>query len=335
MRDKHMILQEDLIIGPPSPFDSELSDPLTEVIKKIPVPLTADLIPRSRELTILGNLSDDDIRRNGTFDIEELMIPGPIGAPNISLLICRPSTVHGPHPVIYNIHGGGMVAGNNRGPELSGELKRAEKLQLAVVSVNYRLAPEHPDPAPVEDCYAGLCWLADNAKDWNLDPQQIIISGNSAGGGLAAGVALLARDRAGPKIIGQMLQCPMLDDRCNTISAQQMKGIGLWDTISNITGWTALLGNRRGGENVSSYAAAARATDLSRLPSTFIDVGSVESLRDEAITYASRIWQAGGEAELHVWGGAFHSFDQWVPEAKVSKLADEVRIIWMRRLLNK
>lgn len=324
----------DTYIGPPPPFDRELEKPLTGILKKLPSPLTFDLIPRSRELTKIGSLTDEEICRNDAFEVEERIIPGPLGAPDISVIICRPRATKGPHPVIYNIHGGGMVAGNNRTAELAGELNRAEELQLAVVAVNYRLAPESPDPAPVEDCYAGLVWLAENASQLNFDPNKIIISGNSAGGGLAAGVALLARSRKGPVLLGQMLQCPMLDDTCSTISAIQMKEKGVWNTLSNITGWTALLGPRRGTKDVSCFAAPARASDLSGLPPAFIDVGSVEALRDEAINYASRIWQYGGEAELHVWGGAFHSFDQWVPEAIVSQSADSVRIAWMQRLLN-
>ncbi len=331
-----MIKSKDLGDSIPShpPFDKELAAVLPKILKTLLVPLTPDLIPKSRELTKLGTLKDDEITRKGKFEFEELSIPGSQGEPNISLIICRPMDTSGPYPIIYNIHGGGMVAGNNRTAELAGELNRAEILQLAVVAVNYRLAPEHPDPAPIEDCYAGLVWLVENARSLGLDPDRIIISGNSAGGGLAAGVALLARERKGPKLLGQMLQCPMLDDRCDTFSCRQMKGVGLWDTVSNITGWDALLGSRRGSNNVSYFAAPARASDLSGLPPTFIDVGVVEALRDEAIAYANAIWQAGGEAELHVWNGAFHSFDQWVPEAKISKSADEVRISWMRRLLN-
>lgn len=320
-------------IGPPPPFDQELITPLQNALQRLTVPLTNKNISLSRELTISGSLSDEEIRCNGKYDFEERIIPGPIGAPDIPIIICRPTKALGPYAVIYNIHGGGMVAGNNRTAELACELKRAEELNLAIVSINYRLAPENPDPAPLEDCYAGLIWLAKNAEFLNIDSQRIIISGNSAGGGLAAGTTLLVRDRGGPKLISQMLQCPMLDDRNNSISARQMKGVGLWDTISNMTGWTALLGSRRGSKKVSYYAAPARCTDLSGLPPTFIDVGSVEALRDEAVAYASRIWQCGGEAELHVWGGAFHSFDQWAPEAIISKSADNARIVWMRRVL--
>lgn len=315
------------------PVDKELEKPLYEILKTLPVPLTPSLIPKSRKLTMKGSLSDSEINRNGAFRFEEIEIKGYQDS-IISLIICQPTATDNPSAVIYNIHGGGMVAGNNRTAELAGELKRAEQLNLAVVSVNYRLAPEHPDPIPLEDCYAGLEWLSANLiNKYNFRSDRIIVSGNSAGGGLAAGVTLLARDRRGPNIMAQMLQCPMLDDRCNTPSAVQMEGIGLWETTSNITGWNALLGNRRGSKEVSYYTAPARAEDLSCLPPTFIDVGAVESLRDETIDYAKRIWLCGGNAELHVWGGAFHSFDQWVPDAIVSKLADETRIKWLKRLL--
>jgi acetyl esterase/lipase len=321
------------LLGPAPPLDPELAEPLRAALERVSSPLTPELIAKSRALSTAGRLSDDDIIRGGAFDLHARNVKGPPDEPKIELLVCRPTASPGPFATIYNIHGGGMVAGNNRTVELAGELDRAQQLGLAVVAVEYRLAPEHPDPAPAEDCYAGLLWLAENGRRLGLDPDRIVISGNSAGGGLAAGVALLARDRGGPPLLGQMLQCPMLDDRCDSHSALQMEAVGLWDRRSNVTGWTALLGERRGGNDVSCYAAPSRATDLSRLPPAFIDVGSVEALREEAVTYASRIWEAGGEAELHVWSGAFHSFDQWAPEAIVSRSAELARIAWLRRLL--
>jgi acetyl esterase/lipase len=319
--------------GPPPPLDRELAGPLREVLDHLPMPLTPELIADRRARTVAGSLSDDDIRRGGAFEFEERLVPGSATAPDVPLIICRPTATPGPYPVIYNTHGGGMVAGNNRTVELACELARAEELQLAVVAVDYRLAPEHPDPAPLEDCFAGLAWLAENAVRLGLDSRRIIVSGNSAGGALAAGLALLTRDRGGPRLLGQMLQCPMLDDRCDSVSNAQMKSAGLWDGVSNAAGWAALLGDRRGTGNVSCYAAPARATDLSGLPPLFLDVGSVEALRDEAIGYVTRIWQAGGAAELHVWGGAFHSFDEWVPQATVSRAANATRLAWLRRLM--
>lgn len=317
----------------PPPVDHELAAQLRDILDGMPGPLTPELIPDRRARTVSGGLSDSDIRRDGAFDLEERVVPGPAGAPDLRVLICRPTGTAGPHPVIYNTHGGGMVAGNNRSVELADELDRAEELQLAVVAVEYRLAPEHPDPAPVEDCYAGLVWVA--AAEEGFDADRIVISGNSAGGCLAAGVSLLARDRGGPALLGQMLQCPMLDDRCDSPSSLQLDRVGLWDGSSNRAGWTALLGERRGTEDVSYYAAPARAGDLSGLPPAFIDVGSVEALRDESVAYATRIWRAGGEAELHVWSGAFHSFDEWVPEAVVSRTAKCARADWLRRLLDR
>lgn len=321
--------------APPPPVDHELAQPLREILAQLPGPLSPELIADRRARTAAGNLTDAQITRGGAFTVEQRTVPGPAGAPDIGLLICRPTAVPGPHPVIYNTHGGGMVAGSVRTVELADELDRAQELGLTVVAVDYRLAPEHPDPAPIEDCYAGLTWVAAHAEAIGADPDRIVVSGNSAGGCLAAGLALLARDRGGPRLLGQMLQCPMLDDRCDSPSTRQLARAGLWDGESNRAGWTALLGPRRGGEDVSCYTAPARAADLSGLPPAFVDVGSVEALRDEAVEYSTRIWRAGGEAELHVWSGAFHSFDEWVPDAVVSGTAKRARADWLRRLLDR
>ena len=225
-----------------------------------------------------------------------------------------------------------MIMGDNR-TAMPRMLDWAEELQLTVVSVEYRLAPETQHPGPVEDCYAGLSWTAEHAGELGIDPSRIVIAGGSAGGGLAAAVTLMARDRGGPALAGQMLMCPMLDDRNDTPSARQMAGQGVWDHTSNHTGWTALLGAACGGPDVSPYAAPARAGDLSGLPPTFIDVGSAETFRDEDVTYASRIWQAGGVAELHVWPGGFHGFATMAPQAALSQEAVAAQLRWLRRLL--
>jgi acetyl esterase/lipase len=274
--------------------------------------------------------TNEELACGDLFEVDERSVPGPPGAPEVPVLICRPTTATEPRPIVYNIHGGGMVAGTHR---LGMPLDWAEELDLLVVSVDYRLAPEHPHPAPVEDCYAGLLWTAEHAKEIGGDPDRIILAGGSAGGGLAAAVALLARDRNGPRVIGQVLMCPMLDDRNDTPSAHQMAGLGVWDRTSNETGWSALLGEARGTDDVSPYAAPARATDLSGLPPAFIDVGSAETFRDEDVAYASRIWQAGGIAELHVWPGGFHGFDGMVPKAALSQDARAARLRWLHRLL--
>ena len=198
-----------------------------------------------------------------------------------------------------------MIFGDNRTGGLLGMLDHAERLQLAVVSVEYRLAPETPHPGPVEDCYAGLSWTVAHAAELGVDPARVIVGGVSAGGGLAAAVALLARDRGAPALLGQLLACPMLDDRNDTPSAWQMAGVGVWDRAANDVGWAALLGDARGGPDVSPYAAPARAADLSGLPPAFIDVGSAETFRDEDVAYASRIWQAGGVGRAARVAGRF------------------------------
>ncbi|MER8000779.1 alpha/beta hydrolase [Streptomyces sp. NPDC095613] len=325
---------EDHPVGPPPPFDSELAAGLEVIVKQLPTAFRLEDLPALREGGGVLRPSDEDLRQDGAFDIEERTVPGPAGEADISLLICRPAGVSAdtPLPALYNIHGGGMILGDNR-TGLETMLDRARELRLVVVSVEYRLAPEHPHPAPVEDAYAGLVWTAGHAAELGIDPDRIVVAGGSAGGGLAAAVALLARDRGGPALAGQMLLCPMLDDRNDTPSSRQMAGLGVWDRAANHLGWTALLGERRGGPDVSPYAAPARATDLSGLPPAFIDVGSAETFRDEDVAYAVRLWQAGGQAELHVWPGGFHGFEGLVPQAAISQDARNAQGLWLRRLL--
>jgi acetyl esterase/lipase len=314
------------------PFDPELSAALAAVADRIPPTLTPGDIPTQRERMSEVRLTDDDLRREGRITCEEREVPGPAGAPAISLLVCRPAQVATPAPAVYHTHGGGMILGDNR-TGLAGLLDWIEALGVIVVSVEYRLAPEHPYPAAVDDCYAGLVWTATHAAELGIDPGRLVIAGTSAGGGLAAALSLMARDRGGPALIGQVLMCPMLDDRNETPSSHELQGEGVWDRTSNRTGWTSLLGEACGGGAVSPYAAPAREQDLSGLPPAFIDVGSVETFRDEDVDYAVRMWRAGGQAELHVWPGGFHGFDGLAPDATLSRAARQARIAWLGRLL--
>jgi acetyl esterase/lipase len=313
-------------VGPPPPFDPELAAALAELRQRLPASFTADMIPALREGSREQRLELAGLRMDGRFEVEERAVPGPAGAPDVTVLICRPAA---PAGVLYYLHGGGMIMGDHRGQRVGEMLGWAAELDLALVSVDYRLAPENPFPAPVEDCYAGLLWTAEH-----FGAAPVVLVGVSAGGGLAAATALLARDRGGPVPAGQMLLSPMLDDRNDSFSARQMAGLGVWDQGSNALGWTALLGAARGGPDVSPYAAPARAEDLSGLPPAYLDVGSAETFRDEDIAYASRIWQAGGRAELHVWPGCFHGFDAMAPEAAISREARAARVRWLHRLLD-
>ncbi|MEU6145658.1 alpha/beta hydrolase fold domain-containing protein [Streptomyces sp. NPDC047081] len=314
------------------PVDDELDGPLRDILSRRPSSITPDRILTDRKRIGEAKLSDAEVSRDGAFTIttEKLLERDPSGA--VAALIARPTGVAGLLPVAYSIHGGGMFAGHNRSAELARELDQAQELGMAVVSIDYRLAPEHPDPTPVDDCYAGLVWVIRNAARFGLDPDRVVVTGASAGGALAAGIALKARDSGGVPILGQLLLCPMVDDRVDSWSSRQMDGHGIWDSTSSVTGWTALLGDRRGGPDVSPYAAPARAASVADLPPAYVEVGAFEALRDETIAYAARISAEGGDAELHVWGGAFHSFDEWVPEARVSHTARRARADWLRRL---
>ena len=184
----------------------------------------------------------------------ERLVPGPDGAPDVSLLIARPPGRDGLLPGLFHTHGGGMVMGNNR-TGLDSMIGWVTDPGLVIVSVEYRLAPEHPFPAGTEDCYAGLAWTAAHAAELGIDARQLIVGGGSAGGGLAAACSLMARDRGGPALAGQMLIYPMLDDRFVTGSSRELDGEGIWDRTSNETAWTMLLGDQR-GQDVSLVRGA-------------------------------------------------------------------------------
>ncbi|MDH6115159.1 acetyl esterase/lipase [Kitasatospora sp. MAP12-15] len=317
------------------PFDPELSAALAALGDQAREPVTPDNLAarQERDATTRPRPTVRDLRADGRFEVDELRVPGASGAPDVTLVSARPAGIAGPLPLLYYLHGGGMIMGNAWSvlPQLLHEW--AHTLELAVISVEYRLAPQARYPGPLEDCYAGFVWAAEHAAELGIDADRVILGGKSAGGGLAAALALLTRDRGGPTPIGQLLLCPMLDDRNSTFSSHQLAGVDTWDRTSNATGWQALLGDRYGAPDLPPYAAPARATDLSGLPPAYIDVGSAETFRDEDVAYAHAIWQAGGQAELHVWPGAFHGFDTLAPEAAISQDARNARSRWLRRIL--
>jgi acetyl esterase/lipase len=314
-------------VGPPPPHDAECAVALA-AMPDFP-PLTAESIPHMRTGMAAAMVppTDEELTRGGRYLVEERVVPGGVGDPDVRLVVVRPAGAVAPLPVLYYTHGGGMIVGTAR-DGLVDVLDLAEEVGAAVVSVDYRLAPETPHPGPVEDCYAGLRWTA---AEGGFD--RVVLVGGSAGAGIAAALALLARDRGGPALAGELLMSPMLDDRNDSPSAHQMAAGRTWNRSDNAVGWTALLGDARGGPDVSPYAAPARADDLSGLPPTFIEVGSVDTFRDEDVDYATRIWQAGGTAELHVWPGGFHGFDSIVPHAGISRAAVAARKDWLRRLI--
>lgn len=236
-----------------------------------------------------------------------------------------------PRAAIFHIHSGGMMAGD-RFLGFDQVTAWAERFGLVACSVEYRLAPEHPYPYPQDDSYTGLVAFAELVqKHW--PGLALIVTGMSAGGGLAAGVALRARDERGPRVDAQLLMCPMLDQSNDTPSSHQYSGCGLWDRESNDVGWNALLGEARYSEDVSVYAVPALAQNLSGLPRTFLDCGSEEVFRSEIMTYADRLATSDVPVQLQVWSGAFHGFDLSFPRATISRRAMEARSQWLETTL--
>ncbi|MEV6607942.1 alpha/beta hydrolase [Kutzneria sp. NPDC051319] len=232
---------------------------------------------------------------------EEKLIPGPDGAPDVRIRVYTPAGRPAPRPGYLSIHGGGFVIGDLDMDE-AGSLAIADEIGAVVVSVDYRLAPEHPYPAGIEDCYAALAWTAANAADLGIDPDRLAIGGGSAGGGLSAGLALLARDRGGPAICFQHLGIPELDDRLDTPSMTQFVDTPMWNRPSAVISWDAYLG----GRPADQYASPARAEDLSGLPPAYVSVCEFDPLRDEGLSYAHRLIQAGVPTEVHHYPGTFH-----------------------------
>ena len=248
-----------------------------------------------RRAALTQLLAAMEVPPNPNVNSEDRTVPGPEGAPDVRVRVYRPVTGSGPLPGIYFIHGGGMILGDIEGEDAAASAI-CDRVGAVVVSVDYRLAPEHPHPAPVEDCYAGLTWMARNAGDLGIDPERLAVYGGSAGGGLTVAVCLLARDRGFPAIRFQMPIYPMIDDRNETPSSHEISDIGIWDRAANIEAWAWYLGDGKPDE----YAAPARAEDLSGLPPAFIDVGTVDLFRDEDIAFAMRLMAAGVPVELRV-----------------------------------
>lgn len=238
-------------------------------------------------------------------------------------------------PGLYHIHGGGMISGD-RFTAVTQLIDLLEDIECVVVTVEYRLAPETRAPRPAEDCYAGLVWMSENAASLGIDPSEIVIFGVSGGGALAAAVCLMARDRKFPAIPikAQMLFAPMLDDRCETVSDKQFKYGSPWSGVSNCMAWDCIIGEDRGTDKVTPYQSPSRATDLSNLPLTYIDVAECEVFRDPAVLFAMNMWRCGSTCELHVWPGAWHGFDMLEnPNMPLVQAAIAAKSTWLKRMM--
>ncbi|WP_410657106.1 alpha/beta hydrolase [Amycolatopsis sp. lyj-112] len=293
-------------------FDPEIA-PAVSLLPTVDL----DDLPAAREF-----LETVFAERQGEVDttgitIREELVPGPDGAPDVRVRIYTPDRIAAP-AAILNVHGGGFIIGNLEIDHTS-NLRFARELGVVVVSVDYRLAPEAPYPGGLEDCYAALTWLAKNAAELGVDPARIAIHGISAGGGLCAALALLARDRGGPAIMFQYLGVPEVDDRLETPSMRAFVDTPQWNRPRAEISWDSYLGEGvRGSADVPVYAAPARAVDLSDLPPAYVSVMEFDPLRDEGIAYAQALLASGVTTELHLFPGTFHGSSS-VEHAAVSK----------------
>jgi acetyl esterase/lipase len=255
------------------------------------------------------------------------------GDPDVPVRVHRERDTTEPRPCLISIHGGGYVIGTHLNDD--GRFDRWSPLLRCVgISVGYRLAPETPYPGPLEDCYTALRWAHQHAADLGIDPGRIGIIGGSAGGGLAAGLALLARDRGEVPVAFQVLSYPMIDDRA-TRSGQA--GAPLWGPEANAFGWRSYLsGLRDGGDggDVPGYAVPARATDLAGLPPAFVTVGDLDGLLDEDIDYARRLIAAGVPTDLHVFADGPHGFDSQLAGTTIAQRANRVLEDWLRHRMH-
>jgi acetyl esterase/lipase len=308
---------------PTQPLDPELA-PTIEGLP--PIQLDAAALPALRErqrlVAAAVPLSDAVVRADHSVDADVAL----------AVRVHRPAGVDRPLPGVVSLHGGGLVVGTHLTDDALFD-RWCPALGVVGVSVDYRLAPEHPYPAALDDAAAALAWTHANAAALGVDRACIGVRGVSAGGGIAAALALLARDRRGPAVAFQLLDAPMLDDRQQTPSSRQ-DGLPVWTREANAFGWRSYLGDLYGTEAVPPTAAAARADDLSGLPPAFVSVGSVDGFRDEAIDYAARLNQAGVPCELHVYQGAPHGY-HLAGDTALLRRAREDMVRWLAHTIGR
>jgi acetyl esterase/lipase len=265
-----------------------------------------------------------------TLDIEDYHVAGHEGDPEVTVRVYRSRRASGEVPALLYIHGGGFVLGSVAS-EQDNATTLASTLDIVVASVEYRLAPEHPFPAGLHDCFAAITWLFQRADDLGVDRTHVGVYGSSAGGGLAAALALLCRDRGGPSLCFQFLAMPVLDDRLATHSMKTFIDTPEWNRPSAELSWTYYLG-ASGSTDVSAYAAPARATDLHDLPPAYVSTMEFDPLRDEGILYALALLDAGVPVELHSYPGTFHGSTQVVAAGVSQRMANEQMHVLRRAL---
>jgi acetyl esterase/lipase len=306
-------------------FDPELA-PIIELLPAVSLDDIESIRAQFPEVFVALNEQVD----TAGLTVTDHHVPGPHDAPEVLVRLYTPEVAlrDGGRPALLDIHGGGFVIGSID-MEHSFAVAVARELGVAVATVEYRLAPEHPFPAGVEDCYAALTWLHANADELGLDVDRIGVGGQSAGGGLTAATVLLARDRGGPAVCFQFLGIPELDHRLETTSMRAFVDTPLWHRGNAIKSWQMYLGTDHDGE-VSPYASPAIAADLCGLPPAYITTMEFDPLRDEGIVYAMRLMAAGVSVELHSFPGTFHG-SALIPGAAVSKRGHDELLVALAR----
>jgi acetyl esterase/lipase len=307
----------------PASMPQPLEATFAAVLEALPdLTIDADRLPELRELLAALAVPPD---LDGV-DVVEHEVDAAAGV--VVRVLSPAGATASKRPAVFWIHGGGYIIGN-RFMDDSRSSTWVRELDCVVTSVEYRLAPEHPFPMPLEDCYAGLRWVHDHAAELGIDADRLGIGGLSAGGGLAAALAILARDRGGPRVGFQLLDSPMLDDRQVTPSSRA-DWLVVWTRDSNTFGWRSYLGDLYGRADIPDPAVPARVGDLTGLPPALVIVGAADGFCDEDIVYAARLNQAGVPAELHVYPGAPHGFAIF-GDSVVSQQASVDVIRWLGR----
>lgn len=247
-------------------------------------------------------------------EVSEASVPGFGDDPDVRVKFYRPTDLPSDSPALVWIHGGGMVLMNADADDYLCAT-RAAAHNCLVASVDYRLAPETPAPGPVNDCYSAFRYVAENASELGIAANRIVLGGQSAGGGLAAGTSIMARDEGGPMPTAQLLICPMLDHRHETPSSYLIDDMRVWNRQANQIAWQAYLG----GEAATAYSSPSICDELSGLPPAYINVGTLELFHDEDVAYATALNRAGVSCELHVYPGAFHGSFTFVADHPLSK----------------
>lgn len=262
----------------------------------------------------------------GEVKYTERFVENPNDKNEVRMLVYEPADRSEKRPLYFDIHGGGMVMGT---PHMSDSSNVAlmNELNCVIVSVDYRLAPETPYPGPIEDCYAALKWAYDHAEELNIDTTRIAVGGGSAGGYLAASLAILARDRGEIPVLISILMMPMLDDRTCVNEVNEYAGEFGWTRENNIFSWTSILGHEPGREGVSPYAVPARIEDMTGLPPTLIAVGALDLFVDESIDYATRLIRAGIPTELHVYPGLYHGAPNQDAQVNMHMKQDRIKAL--------